>query len=323
MYDVIGISHALIDLCADVDEAFLEKFKLDIGSMQLVDDKGFKEIHDELDKKNIKVEFGGSVSNTIDGLHLLGCKVAEFAKVGNDEYGNMIMNEKDKKKIGNFITRHDSPTGTVLALITPEGERTFVVCLGAAAHLGEEDVPKKDIQNTKIIHFTGYEFESPVVKGAVEKAIKIAKENKILVSFDLADSGLVQRNFAELKTFVENNVDILFANEEEAEEFTGMTPEKAVNKIAEIVDYAVVKMGENGSIIKISNENNTYNIKANKVNTKDTTGAGDMYSACILYGIVKGLNLDKAGKIASEAASKVVEKKGARLTEADLSKYRY
>ena len=291
MYDLIGIAHPLVDLCIDIDESFLISIGLEKGTMHLVDNDKFIDIHAKVKSKITKIEPGGSVPNTIDGLHLLGCNVAEYAKVGNDKYGEMIIKEKDQKAIGNFITKYDSPTGCVLCLITPDSQRTFVVCLGAASELCEDDIDEKIIKQAKIIHFTGYELESPKVKTAINKIVKIAKKNNILISFDLADPGVIKRNLIEMKSFVKDNVDIIFANEEEAEEFTGKPPEQALNLLSENAKYAIVKLGEKGSLIKT--KQGTYDIEPRKVQAKDTTGAGDMYAAGILYGIIKDIDMEK------------------------------
>jgi sugar/nucleoside kinase (ribokinase family) len=319
MYDVIGISHPLVDICTSVEEDFLNKFNLPKSQCTLVDEKTFKEILSNIDKTNSEIKLGGTVSNTLSALNLLGIKVGEYGKIGKDEYGELIKKENNDKMIGNFLSEDNLPTGTVLNFITPDAQRTFVVYLGAATQLTENDISEEYIKKAKIIHFTGYEFESLKVKSAIEKAVKIAKKNGILISFDLADPGVIQRNIIELKSFINDNVDILFANEEEAMEFTGKTPEKAVELLGEKVKYAIVKMGEKGSIIKIAHSGNTFKIEPYKTNAIDTTGAGDIYSAGILFGILKNLEMEKTGKIASYISSKVVEKIGARLNKINIS----
>ncbi|MFT4297760.1 MAG: adenosine kinase [Candidatus Woesearchaeota archaeon] len=319
MYEVAGISHPLIDICVEADENLISSANLKKGQFNLIKSEAFTEIISKIDKSKCKIVIGGSVSNTLAGLHLLGIKTAEYGKIGNDEYGEILKKNKKDKGIKCFFSEHELPTGTVLCLISPDAERTFAVCLGAATELSENDIITEDIAKAKIIHFTGYEFESPKVRLAIRKAVAIAKEKNILISFDLADPGVVQRNMIDLKAFVENNVNILFANEEEAEEFTGKPAEQAVEELGEIVDYAIVKIGNKGSYIKVAHSGNTFKIKAHKAKAKDTTGAGDMYAAGILYGILKQLPMEKTGKIASYTAAKVVENIGARLNSIDIS----
>jgi len=318
-YEVIGISHPLVDVCCSVSFDFLEGCGLTKGHFHLVDAARFKEIHDNLDKSSIKIELGGSVSNTLNNLNLLGISVGEFGKVGKDRYGDVLVDDKKEKDIGNFLSRHEFPTGTVLNLITPDFERTFAVCIGAASQLTENDIDEDVIKQANVLHTTGYEFESPSVRKAIMKAAKIAKQNNVLISMDLGDPGVIQRNFIALKAFVDEYVDILFANEEEAEEYTGKMPMDAAVSLGKNLDYAIVKIGEKGSYIWVAHSGTLVKIEAVKAKAVDTTGAGDMYSAGILYGIIRGLTIERSGKIASYAAAKVVETIGARLDKIDIS----
>ncbi|MCB9358717.1 adenosine kinase [Candidatus Woesearchaeota archaeon] len=312
MYDVIGISHALVDVCAQVSDGFLEDNSLTKGDEHLVDMEIFMYIHGQL--KNPEIKFGSSVSNTLAGLNMMGCKVGEFAKVGKDGYGQMLIDEKNIKGMGNFLSYDDLPTGAVICLITPDAERTFVVYLGAAQRLAPDDISEEIIKQTRFLHITAYEFES--IHETTMKAVKLARKHGVKVSFDLGSPGLVERNRLNLKKFIEEYADIVFANKDEAFQLTGEDPVKAINIIADLCDIAIIKLGEEGSMIKADDK--VYDIPAYQVETKDTTGAGDMYAAGILYGLVKGIEISQAGRIASHNAAKVCETIGARLENMEL-----
>lgn len=323
MYDVIGIGQPLVDICCEVSEEFLEENMLEKGKFHMASKEQFLEVHEKLDKSELIVEFGGSVPNTIAGMKLIdySLKLAEYGMLGKDEYGKKQHENLKQKSIGDLYKDHESlPSGVVLALITPDAERTFLVYLGAAVELESKDIDTDVIQNSKIIHTTGYEFESLKVRTAIRKAVLIAKENKNLVSFDLADPGVVQRNIIELKAFVKENVDILFANEDEIMEFTGKTIDEAIVSLAGSLEYLIIKRGKKGSIIVDKNKNR-YDFEVFLVEAKDTTGAGDMFSAVVLWGIVKNASIKKIGQVASYASAKVVEKIGARLEDLDLEKF--
>ena len=156
-------------------------------------------------------------------------------------------------------------------------------------------------------------LEDSTLKEASLKAMKIAKKNNITISADLSDPSLIERNLDELRRIVKNYVDILFLNEDEAKVFTGEKDEKeALLKASKYVKLAIVKLGANGSMMKI--RNNILKFKPFKPKqVLDTTGAGDMYAAGVLFGISNGLSLERSGKIASYAAAKVIEQVGARL----------
>jgi len=110
-------------------------------------------------------------------------------------------------------------------------------------------------------------------------------------------------------------IDIVFANEEEARAFTGYSdPLKAIEKISEYCEISIVKIGENGSLIKTKN-NEILKIPPITVQPADTTGAGDLYASGFLYGLIKDLPLNMCGRIGSLLAGKVVEVIGAKLSE--------
>ena len=319
MYDVIGISHPLVDIYANVDEDFLKKNNLEKGQFTLLAMEDFIRIHDSLDASNMQIAPGGSVPNVLYHLSLLDCNVTEFGKVGDDQYGALLTKNAEKMYSANFLKTSPAPTGSVLALITPDAERTFAVCLGAASMLSIEDIDVSAIKDAKILHISGYEFESPGVSKAVRAGVVSIKESQGLVSFDLADPGVVQRNLIEMKGFIKHNADIVFANEEEAMEFTGKPAEEAVMELAKSARYAVVKCGANGSLIMDGETGALHRIEGYEVKAKDTTGAGDVYAAVFLHGILNELPLEEVGKRASYAAAQVVAQVGARLQKIDFS----
>jgi sugar/nucleoside kinase (ribokinase family) len=310
-YNVIGIGNALLDLTFNVDDRFLHELGLIKGEMRLIDrEKSLKIL---LLLKNLphKISPGGSSSNTAAGVSYLGGKSAFIGKLGKDNYGEIY--EKKTKEAGTipFLLKHASEsTGYALTLITPDFERTFAVYLGAAIHLSKEDIEELSIKDASILHLEGYQLGTEKLRDVVKKAAKIAKENNILISLDLSDAGLVKGNLKIFKEFIKEYVNIVFANESEAFAFTGKKDEDALLEIAKICDIAIVKIGEKGSLIRANNK--TYKIPGYKTKVVNTNGAGDMYSAGILYGITNNLDFEKAGKIASYSASLVVGRPEAR-----------
>jgi sugar/nucleoside kinase (ribokinase family) len=143
--------------------------------------------------------------------------------------------------------------------------------------------------------------------------MQIAKKNGVKISIDLADPALVNRNLAELRKLVKEFADIIFVNEHEAEAFTGKKEEEALHEIYEMCEIAIVKLGAEGSLIKANGM--IYKIPVYKTSVVNTNGAGDMYAAGILYGIASNMDMEKAGHLASYAASRVVASADARLTK--------
>jgi sugar/nucleoside kinase (ribokinase family) len=313
-YDICGIGSPLIDLLAKVDETLIARLGVDKGGMFLFSDEDLQRVYMHIEEFIVKTTPGDSTANTIVGASNLGAKTSYIGKIGEDVHGKMFDESLTKENVISLLKSSKVHTGKVIALITPDSQRTMVVNLGASKELDEEDIDEEDIKNSNIFHVTGYQLEEPKLKAASMKALKVAKQNGVKISIDLADFNLVKRNLDFLKEVIEEYADIVFANEDEAEAFTDMLPEEALREISNHCDIAVVKIGSEGSMIKKGDE--IINIPSFKVKAVDTTGAGDMYAAGFLYGLSKGLELKKCGKIGSYAASKVVSQIGARLDSA-------
>ena len=173
-------------------------------------------------------------------------------------------------------------------------------------------INREHIINSKYFYVTGHMFDSPHQIRAVLTSMKLAKKHNVRVAFDLADPNSVKNNKILFRKIIKEYVNVLFANEEEAKNFTNESDcMKALKKISNLVNIAIVKTGSKGSIIKFKDK--VIKVKPYKVNAVDTTGAGDMYAAGFLYGLSREYSLEKSGKIASFLSSKVVEKYGARL----------
>lgn len=311
-YDILGIGNAIVDFLMEVTPEQLNEMKLTKGQFHLVEEDVFKRVMSLLDETKMKVVPGGSCANTIVGTAGMGAKAAFIGKVGNDKYGDLYETTMRNDLVSPILSRAEMITGSAICLVTPDAERTFVVHLGAATSMDEMEPSLDEIKKAKILHVEGYMLDSVALRLVALKAMKIAKENGVKISIDLADPGVVKRNLLEIRKIVKDYGDIVFANEMEAESFTGMNAEKAVHDLADGhgVGIAIVKTGSKGSIIK---QNGKITIvEGYKANAVDTTGAGDMYAAGVLYGISQGWELDKSGRLGSYLASKIVEQMGAR-----------
>ncbi|TKJ17245.1 adenosine kinase [Candidatus Woesearchaeota archaeon B3_Woes] len=311
-YDVFGIGNALMDTLVEVDDRDINDLELKKGTMHLVEEAHVSFVTNFLKNKNSKKQAGGSVSNTIAGVANLGGKSFFTGKVGRDKLGfdyEMIMM---RQGVHCDLKKDDVGTGNVISLITKDSERTFITYLGSAVKFSKKDINKKELLKSKILHLEGYMLENLNLRKASLHAMKIAKRNGVIISIDLSDSALIERNLEDFKKIVKKYCDILFLNEDEARSFTGKNEEEALLDVSRMVKLAIIKLGECGSIIKTKNK--VLRFKAYKPKkVVDTTGAGDIYAAGILYSISNKLSLEDAGKIASYAATKVIEQTGARL----------
>jgi len=315
-YDVISIGNALMDILVKINEDKFLTLKIEKGSMNFVSPESVKLVEDVLLGHEMTLEPGGASANTLSCLALLGSKVVFCGTVGKDSHGIIYEKKLMETGVKTNISKKEGSTGKAFTFITPDSQRTFIVSLGVATQTGTKDILEEDIKQSKILYLTVYELLDPELRKTCLNAISIAKSSGTKIALDLAAPNVVKDNLTMLKEIVDEHVDILLANEGEASAFTGKSPEESADEIAELVETAVVKLGKGGSIIIHQGEiTKTESFTANAV---DTTGAGDMYAAGILYGIANDIPMKKASLLGSFLGAKVVEKIGARLSKDEI-----
>lgn len=309
MKKVLGIGNALVDILIQIDnDNILEELELPRGSMQLVDAERSARVLKATEQFEKSLASGGSAANTIAGIAGLGMKSSFIGKINDDKMGRFFKNDLEKLNIKPQLKYSDTPSGIAATLISKDSERTFATHLGAAVELSTQDIYDKLFIGHDYFYIEGYLVQN---HSMLEKALKLAKKYKLKIFLDLASYNVVEDNIEFLKSIVEEYVDVVFANEEEAKAFTGKSPEEAIHDLASLCEIAIVKIGKNGSMIKSGDEFHTIGII--DVTSVDTTGAGDQYAAGFIFGLSHGLNLEKCGKIASIMSGKVIEHYGARI----------
>lgn len=321
VYDVMGICNALVDILMEVTDEDIKTLGIRKGVMHLVDQKRQKEVLDYLKQKKQTIELGGSSLNALRTLAALGKKTIFAGMIGDDQYGERVKRRLEELNIKNHLdVSKKEATGTCIVLITPDGERTMNTYLGASRLYDESLIQFHDIARSKILHFCGYQWDTEGQKRGIKAALKAAKENDTLVSFDLADPFVVERNTADFRKVIDEYADIVFANKEEASLLYNSSPEETAKKIAASGATAVVKLGGEGALIC----SGTQKVKIAPVPTKvvDTTAAGDMFAAGFLYGFVSGKPLEESGRIAATLASDVISRIGATVSADAIKKCR-
>lgn len=311
MTKVLGIGNALVDVLTQLEnDNLLTELELPKGSMQLVDEE--KSIQIQNHSKDLKKQMasGGSAANTIHGLASLGIETAFIGTIGDDETGDFFHKDLVNNNITPKLVVSRTPSGIANTLISKDAERTFGTFLGAAIELSATNIDDNQFTGYDILHVEGYLVQN---HDLLEAILKTAKNNGLKISIDLASYNVVEDNLEFLKRMVTNYVDIVFANEEEAKAFTGKEPEDALIEISNIADIAIVKTGGKGSMIKQGNT--TVEVVVQEIEPMDTTGAGDLYAAGFLYGLINNFTIKKAGEIGSLLASNVIENIGAKISD--------
>ena len=272
---VLGVGNALVDIIVQLeDEGLLSEFGLPRGSMTLVDAELSGKIYSATTSLKKEMSTGGSVANSMRTLASLGAACGYLGKIGNDELGKLFKDEFEKKLIKTHLLSSEINTGRVMGLVSPDSERTMATYLGAAVELKAVDFTPSVFEGYSYLYMEGYLVQNHEL---IKTGMAMAKQLGLKVAIDLSSFNIVEENLSFLKDMVNQYVDIVFANEEEANSFTGESPEKALDLIAEMCEIAIVKVGKKGSYIKRGNEK--YTISPVPTIAVDTTGAGDSYAA--------------------------------------------
>ncbi|HHN48081.1 MAG TPA: adenosine kinase, partial [Bacteroidales bacterium] len=280
------------------------------GSMLHVERKIIDELLTKTGGLQQQITSGGSAANAIHGLARLGNATAFIGKTGPDNLGKIFYDDMVSSGIEPKLILSTTETGSAVAFISPDSERSFAVYLGAALELSASDLTAEHFRSYDVLHIEGYLVQNHEL---IETAVKLAKQAGLKVSLDLASYNVVEGNLGFLKRIVNDHVDIVFANEEEALAFTAFEPEKAVAALSQFCEIAVVKTGPKGSLIQSDHELHRIEIIPTKV--IDTTGAGDLYAAGFLHGLLNGLPLNKCGMAGAILAGNVIRYVGAKIPD--------
>jgi len=311
MKKILGMGNALVDILIKLEnDNVLATYDLPKGSMQLVDRLKSERILEGTEYLDKTIASGGSAANTIHGLAALGVGTGFLGTIGKDHWGELFEQDIRNNNIEPKLIYSNTESGRAIALVSKDSERTFATFLGAAVELSAGDIDEGTFRGYDYFHIEGYLVQN---KELIGKAVSMAKRLGLKVSLDLASYNVVEDNLEVLRELVKNNVDILFANEEEAKSFTGKEPGGAIIDIAKEVEIAIVKQGKNGSIIKRGNE--YAEVSAIKADSIDTTGAGDLYASGFLYGLINGKTLKRSGEIGALLSGRVIEIIGPKLDE--------
>lgn len=308
---VLCMGNAIVDIIARVDDAFLTKHEREKGAMLLVDAEKSASIYKDMPPAVERS--GGSAGNTAAGIASFGGSAGYIGKVHDDQLGTVFRH--DIQAVGvDFNTaasKNGAPTATSMILVTPDAQRTMNTFLGACTEISEDDVVEADVAEADILYVEGYLWDTPPMKAAVLKAMDMAIKHGTRVALTLSDSFCVDRFRDEFRDLVENKVDILFANEAEILSLYQVDNfDDAVVQLKQHVRIAALTRSEKGSLLMSSDQ--SVAVDAFPAVVEDTTGAGDLYAAGVLFGLANGHGLEVSGKLGSLAASEVISHLGAR-----------
>lgn len=309
---LIGVGSPVVDSLAQVDDAFVQSVGGAKGGMELVDAEALAAMMAKLDK--MAEAPGGSAGNTAVAVARLGLPTTFLGKLGNDVGGEFYKDrfealggDSSRFKVGTI------PNGRCLSMITPDSERTMRTNLGAAMTLSPEEVSAADFADCQHAHIEGYIIFN---RDLLQKVLSSAKEAGCTISVDLASFEVVNASKDVLEGLLRDYVDIIFANEEEANAFLDMGEdyEGMAAKMGGLCQIAAVKIGAKGAFV--AGNGSIARIEPISVaKPVDTTGAGDLWAGGFLYGWLQGWSIDKCGALGSRLGAEVVQVVGAALPD--------
>jgi len=311
--DVVGVGNAIVDVLAQADDAFLRAHGVPKGGMILVDEPTALRIYEAM-APGTEIS-GGSAANSIACVASLGGKGGFVGKVADDALGEIFRH--DLRALG---VTFDAPallggpaTGRCLINVTPDAQRSMTTFLGAAGFVSPDDIDPAMIDAASITFFEGYLFEQPVAREAFIKACAVARARGRRTALTLSDASCVERQRAVLAEFIPAHVDIVLANDREADALFGSHETGAIVDAARaLAPLVAVTHGERGSVLIPRNGEPVVIAAARPAQLVDTTGAGDAYAAGLLFGLAREMPLERAGALGSLAAAEVISHLGAR-----------
>src|ERR1700704_1745983 len=322
-YDVLGIGNAIFDILVRTDESFLAAHGMTKGGMALIDEARAAAIYRDMGPA-VEIS-GGSAANTIVGVANLGARAAYVGKVRDDQIGRLYSHDIRAAGVA-FETRpaSDGPaTGCSYILVTPDGERTMNTYLGAAQELMPDDIDAAEVAASAIIYLEGYLWDPKNAEDAFVKASVIAHEAGRQVALTLSDSFCVDRYRGEFLDLMRNGtVDLIFANEAELHSLYQTADfDTALTQLRSDTKLGVVTRSEKGCVV--ASKDGVIAVPAMPIQKLvDTTGAGDLFAAGFLFGLVRNAGHEAAGRLGELAAAEVIQHIGARpqVSLKDLAK---
>ena len=311
-YDVVGIGNAIVDVISMVDDGFLDSNGMVKGSMSLIETDRALSLTSSLSDR-IETS-GGSAANTIAGVASLGGHAAYIGKVADDPFGRIFT--EGMRSIGvDFHSGNgggDLPTARSIVVVTPDAQRTMNTYLGVSTHLSLDDVDDRLVESAAVVYLEGYLFDRDEAKSAFREAAARAHAAGRVVALTLSDSFCVDRHRDDFRALVRDEIDLLFANEDELNSLYECTDiDDAVAQLRRDCHIAAVTRSEKGSIIVTRDDVHAVPAVPG-VDVVDTTGAGDLFAAGFLWGLTQGRDLTTCARIGAVAAAEVISHVGPR-----------
>ncbi|MEN9324759.1 MAG: hypothetical protein RL414_513 [Actinomycetota bacterium] len=262
-------------------------------------------------RARISSQGGGAAANVATWLAYLGEDVFLVSRVGDDFNGAALHAELDLYKVNHSDKRvPGEKSGTVIVLVTADGERTMFPDSASNSGLSQEDLPQLD--GFTAAYISGYALINPQSRTNVQTMIGTLKSSGMKVILDPGTVGALRNvPFSCIHEWI-GLADILILNEEEALFIAQESDiERALITLAQSSPLVVVKRGSRGAIA-IYDTVIISDIPTTPVNVIDTTGAGDSFAAGFISEWFQSATLEAAIVRGAQQARICIESVGAR-----------
>jgi len=310
---ILGVGTALVDVICQVDDSTISALNLTKGSMTLIEESQIQEIRSHF--KNPLITSGGSVCNTIHELNYTSHEAAFYGKVSEDEYGQAFIQDLEKASIAykGVIKKNDLPTGCCNILVSPDGERTMATHIGIGSQLHPDELSEDSLQGIDHIYMESYLWDHDLTKQTLKKVGTIAKAMNIETSLSLSDPFCVDRHRDELQSFIEEYVDLVFCNFDEAKRFAQSETMADVSVFFQSFEKKIaMTTGAEGAYY--FHGKSVVHQPAQKITQViDTTGAGDNFAAGFLDQYLLNKTIEEALAQGNARAAEVIQQLGPRI----------
>ncbi len=249
----------------------------------------------EIDEINYSI--GGCGANPAILLSKLGVNVSLIGAIGFDFWASFILTVLKAYNVDTSLIKLslNYPSAVSILFLDKNGERSYIHRTGASNELDIQHKQLRQIYKSKIFHIGGANLLPSMDGKPMAQVLKKVKSKKVITSVDLAWD--VDNLWMEKLKYSLPYIDILMGNEEEIKALTESKNLKLSAKVLHEagINTVVVKRGKKGSFVSSNSEQ--FDVPSFKVETKDTTGAGDAFAGGFLYGVLKGMNLYECTKI--------------------------
>lgn len=313
MKKILGVGTALVDVICQVDDSTISALNLTKGSMTLIEESQIQEIRSHF--KNPLITSGGSVCNTIHELNYTSHEAAFYGKVSEDEYGQAFIQDLEKASIAykGVIKKNDLPTGCCNILVSPDGERTMATHIGIGSQLHPDEFTEDSLQGIDHIYMESYLWDHDLTKQTLKKVGTIAKAMNIETSLSLSDPFCVDRHRDELQSFIEEYVDLVFCNFDEAKRFAQSETMADVSVFFQSFEKKIAMTTGAEGAYYFHGKSVAHQPAQKITHVIDTTGAGDNFAAGFLDQYLLNKTIEEALAQGNARAAEVIQQLGPRI----------